>query len=88
MRAILTMVSGKWHVVFHESGCLPAGRAVDDHLDLLREMLDPGDIIIDGENTYYKDAMRRAEMLSSKGIRYMDVGVRRFIQAWRPGPTP
>jgi 6-phosphogluconate dehydrogenase len=54
---------------------LPAGQAVDDHIDQLKDLLSPGDIIIDGGNTYYKDDIRRAELLVEKNIRFMDVGV-------------
>ncbi|MFO7461857.1 MAG: decarboxylating 6-phosphogluconate dehydrogenase [Desulfatiglandales bacterium] len=54
---------------------LPAGPAVDDHLLRLKEILYPGDIVIDGGNTYYKDDIRRAESLAEKEIRFMDVGV-------------
>ena len=54
---------------------LPAGQPVDDHLDQLIELLAPGDIVIDGGNTYYKDDIRRAEMLAAKEIKFMDVGV-------------
>jgi 6-phosphogluconate dehydrogenase len=54
---------------------LPAGQPVDDHLLQLKEILAPGDIVIDGGNTYYKDDIRRAESVAEKGIRFMDVGV-------------
>jgi 6-phosphogluconate dehydrogenase len=54
---------------------LPAGRAVDDHIDQLKDLLAPGDIVIDGGNTYYKDDIRRADLLEDKDIRYMDAGV-------------
>jgi len=54
---------------------LPAGSAVDDHLLQLKDLLAEGDTVIDGGNTYYKDDIRRAEMLAGKGIRFMDVGV-------------
>jgi len=54
---------------------LPAGRAVDDHIQELKNLLSPGDIIIDGGNTYYKDDIRRSKLLAEKGIRFMDVGV-------------
>lgn len=54
---------------------LPAGPAVDDHLFRLKEILSPGDIVIDGGNTYYKDDIRRAESLAEKEILFMDVGV-------------
>ena len=54
---------------------LPAGQAVDDHIHQLKDLLSTGDIIIDGGNTYYKDDIRRAELLVEKNIRFMDVGV-------------
>ncbi len=54
---------------------LPAGQAVDDHINQLKDLLEPGDIVIDGGNTYYKDDIRRAKLLEEKGIRFMDVGV-------------
>ena len=54
---------------------LPAGQAVDDHLDQLTTLLAPGDIIVDGGNSFYKDDQRRAEMLAAQGIKYIDAGV-------------
>ena len=54
---------------------LPAGPAIDDHLDQLKDLLSAEDILIDGGNTYYKDDIRRAEMLAKKGIQFVDAGV-------------
>ena len=54
---------------------LPAGPAIDDHLDQLKDLLSAGDILLDGGNTYYKDDIRRAEMLAKKGIQFLDAGV-------------
>ena len=54
---------------------LPAGPVVDDHLLRLKEILFPGDIVIDGGNTYFKDDIRRAESLAEKEIRFLDIGV-------------
>ena len=54
---------------------LPAGQAVDDHIHELKDLLAPGDIVIDGGNTYYKDDILRANLLDEKGISFMDVGV-------------
>jgi 6-phosphogluconate dehydrogenase len=64
---------------------LPAGKAVDDHITQLREILVPGDIVIDGGNTYYKDDIRRAEFLAERDIRFMDVGVSGGIWGLRVG---
>jgi len=54
---------------------LPAGPAIDDHIDRLIDIFDKNDILIDGGNTYYKDDIRRARQLEDKGIRFVDVGV-------------
>ena len=54
---------------------LPAGKPVDDHLQQLRELLDPHDLIIDGGNSYYKDDIRRGDFLAEKQIKLVDVGV-------------
>jgi 6-phosphogluconate dehydrogenase len=54
---------------------LPAGPTIDDHLDQLKDLLSAGDLVIDGGNTYYKDDIRRAEMLAEKGIQFVDAGV-------------
>ena len=54
---------------------LPAGKPVEETISRLSELLSPGDIIIDGGNSFYKDDRRRYETLQTSGIRYMDVGV-------------
>ena len=54
---------------------LPAGKAVEDMIERLRDILDPGDIIIDGGNSYYKDDIRRTSELKERGIIYVDAGV-------------
>ena len=56
-----------------------AGQAVDDMIEQLTPCLDPGDVIIDGGNSYFKDTMRRAEELEQKGFLYL--GTRRFWKA-------
>ena len=53
---------------------VPAGRAVDDTLEKLSTLLEPGDMLIDGGNTHYKDDVRRARALWHKGVFYVDVG--------------
>jgi 6-phosphogluconate dehydrogenase len=52
---------------------VPAG-VVDKSIASLVPLLDAGDIIIDGGNSYYIDDIRRAKELSAKGIHYVDVG--------------
>ncbi len=53
---------------------LPAA-AVDAVLNSVMPLLEPGDILIDGGNSYYHDDIRRAAELKPKGIHYVDVGV-------------
>ena len=53
---------------------VPAG-VVDSLLTSLTPLLEPGDIVIDGGNSYYHDDLRRAEELRAKGLHYVDVGV-------------
>ena len=54
---------------------LPAGKTVDDHIESLGSLLQKGDTIIDGGNSFYKDALRRSESLKPAGINYLDIGV-------------
>ncbi|MEP7239527.1 MAG: phosphogluconate dehydrogenase (NAD(+)-dependent, decarboxylating) [Devosia sp.] len=53
---------------------LPAGRITEATVAHLGVILSPGDIVIDGGNTYYKDDIRRAAELAKSGITYVDVG--------------
>jgi len=47
-----------------------AGRAVTE----LAERMEPGDVVIDGGNSYYRDDVHRAQALAAKGVHYLDVG--------------
>jgi 6-phosphogluconate dehydrogenase len=53
---------------------VPQGQPVDDAINHLTTLLKPGDIIIDGGNSWYKDTKRRAAQLTAKGFHYMDCG--------------
>lgn len=53
---------------------LPAGEPTEQTIAELADRLAPGDVIIDGGNSYYKDDIRRAKTLAEKGIDYVDVG--------------
>ena len=54
---------------------LPAGEVTQQHLDQLIPRLAPGDIVVDGANSYYKDSMRRGRELAAKKLHYIDAGV-------------
>ncbi|KYC40899.1 6-phosphogluconate dehydrogenase [Scytonema hofmannii PCC 7110] len=53
---------------------VPAGDATEQIVIELAQKMEPGDIIIDGGNSYYKDDVRRAKILQDMGINYVDVG--------------
>src|SRR5579863_2680382 len=53
---------------------VPAGAATDATVMKLASLMEPGDIIIDGGNSYFKDDIRRSKAVAGKGIKYVDVG--------------
>lgn len=53
---------------------VPAGKITDVVLSDIAAVASPGDIVIDGGNSYYKDSVRRAAELSEKGLRFLDAG--------------
>ena len=53
---------------------LPAGDATEAVIQQLAGLLGPGDTVIDGGNSFYKDDIRRAQALKAKGLHYVDVG--------------
>ena len=53
---------------------VPAGEATASAIDTLADSLSPGDTVIDGGNSNYKDSIRRAETLAGKGLSFLDAG--------------
>jgi 6-phosphogluconate dehydrogenase len=53
---------------------LPDGAPTETMIDTLAKLLEPGDTIIDGGNTFYKDDIRRAKALKPAKLDYVDVG--------------
>jgi 6-phosphogluconate dehydrogenase len=53
---------------------IPAGEPTEQAIEQLAELLEAGDILIDGGNSHYIDDIRRAKELALKGIHYVDVG--------------
>jgi 6-phosphogluconate dehydrogenase len=54
---------------------VPSGTPTDDVIETLCATFSPGDLVIDGGNTYFRDTERHAGMLQERGIRFVDVGV-------------
>jgi 6-phosphogluconate dehydrogenase len=53
---------------------VPAGAATESTVMKLAGLMEPGDTIIDGGNSYFKDDVRRAKILKDRGVHYLDVG--------------
>jgi 6-phosphogluconate dehydrogenase len=53
---------------------VPAGNPTESVITELLAKLAPGDLIVDGGNSFYKDSKRRAEALAARGIHFLDVG--------------
>jgi len=54
---------------------LPAGEATEAAIRELTPLLAPGDLLVDGANGFYLEAMRRSEHLRGLGLNFVDVGV-------------
>jgi 6-phosphogluconate dehydrogenase len=63
------------------------GQPVDDFIEKLIPLLEPGDIIIDGGNSNYNDTMRRTAYVESKGLLYIGTGVSGGEEGARYGPS-
>ena len=64
---------------------IPAGEAVDEIIESLTNLVDKGDILMDGGNSHYKDTLKRYEMLKNKDINYVDIGTSGGISGARKG---
>lgn len=62
-----------------------AGPAIDQMIEKLVPILDPGDIIVDGGNSYWGDSIRRAERLKDSGIHFVDLGTSGGVEGARNG---
>ncbi|MDI6401347.1 decarboxylating NADP(+)-dependent phosphogluconate dehydrogenase [Balneolaceae bacterium ANBcel3] len=64
-----------------------AGEAVDQVIDQMRPFLEPGDILIDGGNSHFKDSQRRTGKLASEGVLFTGMGVSGGEEGARKGPS-
>ncbi len=64
-----------------------AGKAVDEFIEQLLAVLEPGDIIIDGGNSLFEDTIRRTKFVESKGLLYIGTGVSGGEEGARHGPS-
>jgi 6-phosphogluconate dehydrogenase len=54
---------------------LPAGAVTQQAIDQILPLLNSGDVLVDGANSFYKDSMRRATTGEAAGVHYVDAGV-------------
>src|SRR5258708_15498180 len=53
---------------------LPAGKITEATIEALAKLMQPGDVIIDGGNSFWQDDVRRGKALKERGLHYLDVG--------------
>ncbi len=66
---------------------LPAGKIVDAVIAEISPLLEEGDMLMDGGNTYFTDTERRQEMLKDTGIHYLGIGISGGEAGARKGPS-
>ncbi len=66
---------------------IPAGAAIDAQLDGLVPLLEKGDLVIDGGNSFYKDSSRRVDRMLKLGIHFLPMGVSGGEEGARKGPS-
>jgi len=66
---------------------VPAGKIVDDVIESLLPLVQPGDIIIDGGNSHFTDTLRRVAYLQSKNLHFTGMGVSGGEEGARKGPS-
>lgn len=66
---------------------VPAGKPVDAVIASLLPLLEPGDIVVDGGNSYFPDTERRVEELDARGIHFFGMGVSGGEKGARFGPS-
>ena len=66
---------------------VPAGKIVDDVIESLLPLVQPGDIIIDGGNSHFTDTLRRVAYLQSKDLHFTGMGVSGGEEGARKGPS-
>ncbi|ERM83159.1 hypothetical protein P872_17585 [Rhodonellum psychrophilum GCM71 = DSM 17998] len=66
---------------------IPAGAAIDQQIEQLIPLLEEGDLIIDGGNSFYEDSSRRSQYLRGKGFHFLPMGVSGGEEGARKGPS-
>ncbi|HWQ58083.1 MAG TPA: NAD(P)-binding domain-containing protein, partial [Clostridia bacterium] len=64
-----------------------AGQPVDDYIEKLLAVLEPGDVIIDGGNSHFPDTIRRTKYVEDRGLLYIGTGVSGGEEGALKGPS-
>ena len=64
---------------------VPAGDITTKTIEAVADVLEPGDVVIDGGNTYYHDDLRHAAALREQGVHHLDVGTSGGVWGFRRG---
>lgn len=66
---------------------IPAGEATEEVFQSMLDLLEPGDIVIDGGNANFKDTDRRAGLAAQKGIKFLGIGVSGGVHMFENGAS-
>lgn len=86
-RKVMLMIQSGDPVPAPEEKLYPELSAIDAVVDQLCRLLEPGDVIIDGGNTHFKDTERRTKYVESRGLLYIGTGVSGGEEGARHGPS-
>ena len=86
-RKVMMMIQSKDAVPAPEIALYPNAAAIDAVIEELLPLLEPGDVIIDGGNTHFRDTERRTKFVESKGLLYIGTGVSGGEEGARKGPS-
>jgi 6-phosphogluconate dehydrogenase len=86
-RKVMLMIQSKDAVPAPETALYPNAAAIDAVIEELLPLLEPGDVIIDGGNTHFRDTERRTKFTESKGLLYIGTGVSGGEEGARKGPS-
>ena len=81
LRDLITSISSPRKIFLY----LPSGKAVEEYVKQFAQLLNEGDIVIDGGNSYWGDSIRRHQYLASKKIHFIDMGTSGGISGAREG---
>ncbi len=66
---------------------IPAGKAIDMQIEILLPLLEKGDLIIDGGNSFFEESSGRSKYLKEKGLLFLPMGVSGGEEGARKGPS-